>query len=136
MPWCESASVAQRFSTMRPRSTLWEKPTIAHVSIGVRDIDRSERFYEAALEPLGHKCLRAARTLLGYGYARDSIALWVVQHIVCYSNIENQRYNIFRLCPVNCIPHRDYLFYRFSIILPACLWGFNRMTAVDLRSIP
>jgi len=52
---------------------------IAHVSIGVRDIDRSKRFYEAALEPVGYKCLRPARTLLGYGYGRDSIALWVVQ---------------------------------------------------------
>ena len=52
---------------------------IAHVSIGVTDIDRSKRFYEAALEPLGYKCLRAARTLLGYGYGRDSIALWIVQ---------------------------------------------------------
>jgi catechol 2,3-dioxygenase-like lactoylglutathione lyase family enzyme len=51
---------------------------IAHVSIGVRDIDRSKRFYDAALEPLGYKCLRAARTLLGYGYGRDSIAFWVV----------------------------------------------------------
>jgi len=52
---------------------------IAHVSIGVRDIDRSKRFYEAVLEPLGYKCLRAARSLVGYGYGRDSIALWVVQ---------------------------------------------------------
>jgi catechol 2,3-dioxygenase-like lactoylglutathione lyase family enzyme len=52
---------------------------IAHISIGVRDIDRSKRFYDAALEPLGYKCLRAARTLMGYGYGRDSIALWVVQ---------------------------------------------------------
>jgi catechol 2,3-dioxygenase-like lactoylglutathione lyase family enzyme len=26
-----------------------------------------------------NKCLRAARTLLGYGYGRDSIALWVIQ---------------------------------------------------------
>src|SRR5882762_6336030 len=52
---------------------------IAHISIGVRDIERSKRFYDAALEPLGYKCLRAARTLLGYGYGRDSIALWVVQ---------------------------------------------------------
>jgi catechol 2,3-dioxygenase-like lactoylglutathione lyase family enzyme len=52
---------------------------IAHISIGVRDIDRSKRFYNAALEPLGYKCLRAARTLSGYGYGRDSIALWVVQ---------------------------------------------------------
>jgi catechol 2,3-dioxygenase-like lactoylglutathione lyase family enzyme len=52
---------------------------IAHISIGVRGIERSRRFYDAALEPLGYKYLRAARTLLGYGYGRDSIALWVVQ---------------------------------------------------------
>ena len=54
---------------------------LAHISIGVRDIDRSKRFYDAALEPLGYKCLRAARALLGYGYGRDSIAPWVVQAV-------------------------------------------------------
>ena len=52
---------------------------IAHVSIGVSNIDASKRFYDAALEPLGYKCLRAARSLVGYGYGRDSIALWVFQ---------------------------------------------------------
>jgi catechol 2,3-dioxygenase-like lactoylglutathione lyase family enzyme len=52
---------------------------IAHVSIGVSNIDRSKRFYDAALEPLGYKCLRAARSQLGCGYGRNSIALWVVQ---------------------------------------------------------
>ena len=52
---------------------------IAHISVGVRDIDRSKRFYDAVLEPLEYTCLRAARTLQGYGYGRDSIALWVVQ---------------------------------------------------------
>ena len=52
---------------------------IAHVSIGVQDIDRSKRFYDAALEPLGYRCLRAARSLVGYGYGRDSIAFWVFQ---------------------------------------------------------
>ncbi len=51
---------------------------IAHLSIGVRDINRSKSFYDVALEPLGYKCLRQARTLLGYGYGRESIALWVV----------------------------------------------------------
>jgi catechol 2,3-dioxygenase-like lactoylglutathione lyase family enzyme len=51
---------------------------IAHISIGVRDIDTSKRFYDAVLEALGYRCLRAARTLLGYGYGRDSIAFWVV----------------------------------------------------------
>ena len=52
---------------------------IAHMSIGVRDIDRSKRFYDAALEPLGYKCLRAAKSLLGYGYGRDSISFWIFQ---------------------------------------------------------
>lgn len=51
---------------------------IAHVTIGVGDIDRSKSFYDAALEPLGYKRLRRARTLLGYGYGRESIAFWVV----------------------------------------------------------
>ena len=45
---------------------------IAHISIGVKDIDISKRFYDAALEPLGYKYLRAARSLLGYGYGRGS----------------------------------------------------------------
>ena len=52
---------------------------ITHISIGVRDIERSKRFYDAVLEPLGYKCLRAARSLVGYGYGHDSISLWVVE---------------------------------------------------------
>jgi catechol 2,3-dioxygenase-like lactoylglutathione lyase family enzyme len=52
---------------------------LAHISIGVRDIDRSKRFYDATLEPLGCKCLRAAKSLVGYGYGRDSIAFWIFQ---------------------------------------------------------
>ena len=50
---------------------------IAHISIGVSDIDRSKRFYDAVLEPLGYKYLKAAKTLSGYGYGRDTIAFWV-----------------------------------------------------------
>jgi len=52
---------------------------IAHVSIGVRNIDKSKRFYDAVLEPLGYKCLRTAKTLLGYGYGRDSVSFWIFQ---------------------------------------------------------
>ena len=52
---------------------------ITHISIGVRNIDRSKHFYDTALEPLGYRCLRAARSLVGYGYGRDSIAFWVIQ---------------------------------------------------------
>jgi catechol 2,3-dioxygenase-like lactoylglutathione lyase family enzyme len=51
---------------------------IAHISIGVRDVEKSKRFYDAVLEPLGYQCIRAARKLTGYGYGRDSIAWWVV----------------------------------------------------------
>jgi catechol 2,3-dioxygenase-like lactoylglutathione lyase family enzyme len=46
-----------------------------HVSIGVRDIARAKRFYDAALAPLGYQCLRDSPTLLGYG--DDSVALWI-----------------------------------------------------------
>ena len=49
----------------------------AHVSIGVRDVERSRAFYDAALEPLGYKCIRAARSMVGYGYGADSISFWV-----------------------------------------------------------
>lgn len=49
-----------------------------HISIGVGDIARAKRFYDAVLEPLGFKCIRPARTLLGYGYGRDRVVLWVV----------------------------------------------------------
>jgi hypothetical protein len=51
---------------------------IAHISLGVRDVERSKRSYDAVLEPLGYKCIRAARKLTGYGYGRDSVAFWVV----------------------------------------------------------
>ena len=43
-----------------------------HVSIGVRDMTRAKRFYDAALAPLGYKCLRDTPALLGYG--SDSVA--------------------------------------------------------------
>jgi catechol 2,3-dioxygenase-like lactoylglutathione lyase family enzyme len=49
----------------------------AHISIGVGDIDRSKRFYDAVLAPLGYRCLRPARTFVGYGYGRDDLAFWI-----------------------------------------------------------
>jgi catechol 2,3-dioxygenase-like lactoylglutathione lyase family enzyme len=38
-----------------------------HVSIGVRDIARAKRFYDAALAPLSYTCLSDSPTSLGYG---------------------------------------------------------------------
>jgi catechol 2,3-dioxygenase-like lactoylglutathione lyase family enzyme len=46
-----------------------------HVSIGVRDMARSRRFYDAALEPLGYRCLSEGVDSLGYG--DGEIALWI-----------------------------------------------------------
>ena len=46
-----------------------------HVSIGVRDIARTKAFYDAALKPLGYKCLSEGADSLGYG--AKSVALWI-----------------------------------------------------------
>jgi catechol 2,3-dioxygenase-like lactoylglutathione lyase family enzyme len=48
-----------------------------HISIGVRDIARTKKFYDAALTPLGYKALSASDTSLGYG--KDAVALWISQ---------------------------------------------------------
>lgn len=48
---------------------------IDHVSLGVHDIARAKRFYDAALNPLGYKCLSQGDGSLGYG--RDMVALWI-----------------------------------------------------------
>ena len=50
---------------------------LAHVSIGVSDLPRAKRFYDAALEPLGYRCIRAARSLTGWGYGRETIGFWL-----------------------------------------------------------
>jgi len=47
-----------------------------HVSIGVCDLARAKRFYDAALKPLGCTCLSNGEDALGYG--GDAIAFWVL----------------------------------------------------------
>jgi catechol 2,3-dioxygenase-like lactoylglutathione lyase family enzyme len=48
---------------------------IDHVSIGVRDVAKTKRFYDAALKPLGYKCLSESAGSLGYG--ADTVVLWI-----------------------------------------------------------
>ena len=48
---------------------------INHLSIGVRDIAKAKRFYDAALKPLGYTCLSESPGSLGYGL--DRVALWI-----------------------------------------------------------
>lgn len=40
---------------------------IDHISIGVRNVAASRRFYDAALKPLGYQCLSDSPSSLGYG---------------------------------------------------------------------
>jgi len=48
---------------------------INHVSIGVSDIPKAKRFYDASLQPLGYTCLSEDAGSLGYG--SDSVVLWI-----------------------------------------------------------
>jgi catechol 2,3-dioxygenase-like lactoylglutathione lyase family enzyme len=48
---------------------------IDHVSLGVRDVAASKRFYDAILQPLGYRCISDSAESLGYGAA--SPALWI-----------------------------------------------------------
>jgi catechol 2,3-dioxygenase-like lactoylglutathione lyase family enzyme len=51
---------------------------LAHISIGVKDVERSKRFYDASMAPLGYRCVRPARSMTGYGYGTDDISFWVM----------------------------------------------------------
>jgi catechol 2,3-dioxygenase-like lactoylglutathione lyase family enzyme len=48
---------------------------IDHISIGVKEVARTKRFYDAALKPLGYSCLYDSESSLGYG--KDQIQLWL-----------------------------------------------------------
>src|SRR4051812_19699146 len=52
-----------------------ETAMLNHVSIGVRDVARTKRFYDAALAPLGYKALSESEASLGYG--KDAVVLWI-----------------------------------------------------------
>lgn len=46
-----------------------------HVSIGVWEIARTKRFYDASLGALGYRCLSHDDSSLGYG--GDAVAFWI-----------------------------------------------------------
>jgi len=50
---------------------------IDHISIGVRDLERAKRFYDAVLGALGYRLLRTEQGTLGYG--NDDATFWVVE---------------------------------------------------------
>lgn len=49
---------------------------IDHISIGVADVARAKRFYDATLAPLGYRCLSESEGSLGYGDA--SAVFWIL----------------------------------------------------------
>ena len=53
-----------------------------HISFGVRDLARTKRFYDAALAPLGYKCLDEGTSALGYGAAASGLWLLPTEHPV------------------------------------------------------
>jgi catechol 2,3-dioxygenase-like lactoylglutathione lyase family enzyme len=53
-----------------------------HISIGVRDIKASRRFYDAALKPLGYTCLSESDGSLGYGAKSAEFWLYKSTHPV------------------------------------------------------
>ena len=46
-----------------------------HISFGVRDVANAKRFYDAALAPLGYRCISDSAESLGYG--KKAVALWI-----------------------------------------------------------
>ena len=50
---------------------------IDHISLGVADLARARRFYDAVLAPLGYRYLRGSETTAGYG--DDDAAFWIVK---------------------------------------------------------
>jgi catechol 2,3-dioxygenase-like lactoylglutathione lyase family enzyme len=57
------------------------RPMLDHVSIGVRDLPASKRFYDAALGGLDYVCLSDGPEALGYGapHADADSAFWIYQ---------------------------------------------------------
>jgi catechol 2,3-dioxygenase-like lactoylglutathione lyase family enzyme len=50
---------------------------IDHISIGVRSVAKTKRFYDRILEPLGYQALSESRGSLGYG--NGGIQLWMYE---------------------------------------------------------
>ena len=57
-----------------------------HVSVGVADLSKSRRFYDAALKPLGYKCLFEGAEYLGYGTSTPEFWVLAVKHPVPANN--------------------------------------------------
>jgi catechol 2,3-dioxygenase-like lactoylglutathione lyase family enzyme len=55
---------------------------LSHVSIGVKDLAKARGFYDAALQPLGYKCLVEGDGYAGYGAKAPELWLLASKHPV------------------------------------------------------
>ena len=55
---------------------------LSHVSIGVKDLAKSRRFYDAAFKLLGYKCLLEGAEYLGYGAKEPEFWVLAMKHPV------------------------------------------------------
>lgn len=53
-----------------------------HISVGVKDLLHSRRFYDAALTPLGYECQSEMGKMAGYGESRGTFWLAEVERPV------------------------------------------------------
>jgi catechol 2,3-dioxygenase-like lactoylglutathione lyase family enzyme len=60
-----------------PRQSIEQGVTnmLDHISIGVADIRRTKKFYDAALQSLGYSCLNDGAESLGYG--DKAVSFWI-----------------------------------------------------------
>jgi catechol 2,3-dioxygenase-like lactoylglutathione lyase family enzyme len=78
---CKPSFSRDAYSNFHRLNSEEQNMMIAHVSIGVRDLARAKRFYDAALKPLGYECLWEREQLLGYGPKSGKmggkVAFWI-----------------------------------------------------------
>ncbi|MGO9602136.1 MAG: VOC family protein [Candidatus Binataceae bacterium] len=55
---------------------------LSHVSIGVKDVAKARSFYDAAMKPLGYKCLVEGAEYLGYGAKAPEFWIMAAKHPV------------------------------------------------------
>ena len=55
---------------------------LSHISIGVKDLPTARTFYDAALKPLGYKCMVEGSKYAFYGVKRPEFGILAVKHPV------------------------------------------------------
>ena len=55
---------------------------LSHISIGVKDLAKARSFYDAALKPLGYKCVAEGSGYVYYGVKSPEFGILAVKHPV------------------------------------------------------